>query len=149
MDRKNLRKNLIKDFVGNCPYSQIRDISRELEDYQAHHIIPVEVLCELLGENENDLSETYNEPWNGILLPKRGVMAHEGSHGRYSGFIKGKVLEVAGEKGMDLDTAIRTVASCIKTCYTINAENLYRLECEGRIDNIEEYLQLIESGCRP
>ena len=54
-----------------------------LKGKQAHHIIPLEFLCELYNCEESELSEEFNEEWNCLILPAHGkqtALCHSGCH---------------------------------------------------------------------
>lgn len=58
-------------------------IKMNLTGKQAHHIIPVEFLCELYNCEESELSEEFNEEWNCLILPaheEQTALCHSGCH---------------------------------------------------------------------
>ena len=88
LDSRKLKDNFVKLYKIECEISSsIRKVKQEfLQNYQAHHIVPVQVL-KALEINESDYGD-YNKETNCMLIPKYGdAIVHNGSHPIYNAFV--------------------------------------------------------------
>lgn len=108
-----LRKNVLKS----------KGIDSQLIDpytYQAHHIIPGDVVKHFIETNYPTADkEVFNEAWNAIMLPSNKTfltLLHLGSHERYSGFI----ISILG--AFNCTTYISFVTLCQKFVNILNTK---------------------------
>lgn len=88
LDSQKLKNNFLgvykKDTLFNLAKVKIK--KDYLKGYQAHHIIPVEVIKEYVEESEY---EFYNQDWNCLMVAEYGdAIIHSGSHPRYNEFVE-------------------------------------------------------------
>lgn len=133
MRRENLRKNFIEKYGEEAARGK-----------QAHHLIPVEILKEIYHCGEEDLPEEYNQTWNCLMLPtdQSAEFVHWGSHSWYTQFVRDQIHNV-GEDNITPDT-LRTVAMIIRTFCEENMEPFMDMKLNGGINDIEEYVEIVE-----
>ena len=87
LNSSTLRSNVLASYNGELERYHIDPYT-----YQAHHIIPGEVVKYFIETKYSDSNkEVFNEAWNAILIPSNPeflTIVHIGSHDRYSKFIK-------------------------------------------------------------
>ena len=140
MDRNNLRKNLIQELAetNNVSY---HEMETNYKNYQAHHIIPIEVLTEIFEVDCEDLSEDFNQTWNGILLPINGLdYSHHGSHPHYTEFVRNTLYSEIKQGKNTVMEVCQHIATVIKFTIQDNCNN----DWNGTINVFEEYLYIIE-----
>lgn len=133
MNRSNLRANYIRAHGEAAAHGK-----------QAHHVIPVEILKELYNCDEAALPETFNEEWNCLMLPtnQSAEFVHWGNHPWYTQFIRYQIHSIG--KGTVTMETLKTVAAIIRTfCYE-NMEPFMEMKLGGRINDIEDYVKIVE-----
>lgn len=96
LNSTNLRNNYISD-------EQMPDeVSRSLDGYQGHHLIPDGVIRDFLTRTGIDLTveeqsfykSLYDSSWNCLFLPSlNDSLIHRGSHPRYSAWVLEKLSQ--------------------------------------------------------
>lgn len=135
MKRSNLRENYIE-----------KHPDEDLTGKQAHHIIPVEFLCELYNCEESKLSEEFNDEWNCLMLPARGeetALRHLGCHPKYTRMVGELVLEdIRNNAGQVTQMeSIKTIALAIKLWYMDNNNILVDRKRSEKVNNIIKLLK--------
>ena len=138
-NRGNFRVNLIRKAASEAGVSP-EEAEDSFRGYQAHHIIPIEILKEVLQTDEENLSEEFNEVWNGIFLNEwEGDNSHFGSHSAYTNFVRIRLAEEF-EREKDIMKAIKNLAAVIKSTLVENEES----DLGGTINDFEQYIEYIE-----
>lgn len=139
MNRGNLRANYIAAHGEEAARNK-----------QAHHVIPVEILKDLYDCDESDLSETFNEEWNCLMLPTdtSQEFVHRGSHSWYTAFIRWLINDISQGRLTDanrMDT-LKTVAAIIRTFCEENMAQFIAMNLGGKINDIATYAKIVESA---
>lgn len=139
MRRGNLRINLIEEAAEEAGV-YVEEAKDSFVGYEAHHIIPVEVLTQIFDMQESELGEEFNGTWNGIFLKKCGEdNSHAGSHPNYSELIR-ELLQKEIDNGQSVMDAIKNLAAVIKNTLIESKNN----DLGGSINEFEEYITIIE-----
>lgn len=145
MNSTRLKNNYIKE-------ENLQLKIKDLSGYQAHHIIPIEVVKNYANLADKDEDEYYDGAWNCLLLPEESEYAlcnHKGSHPEYTKYVGRLVLEIMNDRRIDFKTAAREAAELIRTFYNDN-ETAFLLDGEGgqKINELVELIKYVENKKR-
>lgn len=126
--------------LGNC-YLKDEGLKRkDIERYQAHHIIPQEIFL----RNDKEMKEFYDFNWNCLFLPAYDdAIIHCGSHPDYTKYISRLINMYKNQKNCTFYEAAVEVANAVRTWYNdvtplLRMQQIYEISI-NYINNLEEF----------